>query len=350
MVNHEWMFYEVMWRAWGRGAAYPLPWWAVQSLRAWSDDFDGGLFVSKEAAFSANALYRYWNMIGVKDAGLESLVGQAGEIAPVLRSLCGSGFLSSPTVVRSMCRNVRLPNSALSQRMDDGYLPVVVTTYRVGNAVLEQKALATTVGLRQRSVVLQRLRVRAEGGTARGWLCLSLLPWGPSSFQRHDRAGRYQTDRQLTFVRYLPAESRVEVNSGWGPVFDTPPVHFGVYGNPFSSTDPEGYLRDNPWNALDWPALLTVPTPPSTASRECAPNFGLALARRQASASTSGFPSTTIVAATTWPNYARPRPMTWRRQTAPSGPTNSTPRACSSPCPRTLGTSPTSTGFAEPRC
>jgi len=29
VVDHEWMFYEVMWRAWGRGAAYPLPWWAV---------------------------------------------------------------------------------------------------------------------------------------------------------------------------------------------------------------------------------------------------------------------------------------------------------------------------------
>jgi hypothetical protein len=274
MVDHEWMFYEVMWRAWARDAAYPLPWWAVQALRAWSDDFDGGLFVSKEAAFSANALYRYWNMIGVKDAGLESLVGQAGEIAPVYEAYAVSGFLFEPDGRRVHVPQRASPDSALSQWMDDGYLPVVVTTYRVGNAVLGQKALATTVGLRQRSVVLQRLRVRAEGGTARGWLCLSLLPWGPSSFQRHDRAGRYQTDRQLTFVKYLPAESRVEVNSGWGPVFDTPPVHFGVYGNALSSMDPEGYLRHNPWTSLELAGALNgVDTVTDGVARMCTAAF-----------------------------------------------------------------------------
>src|SRR4051794_5963659 len=102
--------------------------------------------------------------------------------------------------------------------MEDRYMPVVLTDFRAGTAVLEQKALATTVGPRQRSIVLHRLRVRAEGGPARGLLGVSLLPWGPSGFQRHDRAGRYLPDRQLTYVRYLLAENRVEVNAGWGPV------------------------------------------------------------------------------------------------------------------------------------
>ncbi|MFO1430321.1 MAG: hypothetical protein U1F76_09310 [Candidatus Competibacteraceae bacterium] len=76
--THEWMFYEVTWRQWARGN-YPLPWWCRQYFRAWSDDYDGGLFSSKEAAFCSNAHYRYWHMIGVKDHHQESLIGQAGE-------------------------------------------------------------------------------------------------------------------------------------------------------------------------------------------------------------------------------------------------------------------------------
>jgi hypothetical protein len=274
VAEHEEMFYEVMWRAWASGATYPIPWWALQALRAWSDDYDGGLFESKQAAFASNALYRYWNMIGVKDAGLESLVGQAGEIAPVYEAYAVSGFLFEPDG-----RRVHLPQrpgsgQTLRQQVDQGYLPIVETTYRVGTAVLRQKALATTVGLRQRSVVLHRLRVTAEGGPARGWLCLSLLPWGPSSFQRHDRAGRYEPDRQLTFVRYLPAEARVEVNSGWGPVFDTAPVHIGVYGNTLSSSDPQLYVQDNPWVALTTTGMLNgVDTARDGVARMCTAAF-----------------------------------------------------------------------------
>jgi len=124
-------------------------------LSAWSDDYDGGLFESKQAAFAANALYRYWNMIGVKDAGLESLVGQAGEVAPVYEAYADSGFLFEPDGRRVHLPQLPRPGQTLRQRVEDGYLPVVETTYRVGTAALRQKALATTVGLRQRGVVRQ---------------------------------------------------------------------------------------------------------------------------------------------------------------------------------------------------
>src|SRR5664279_2079272 len=96
MLTAEWMFYEVMWRAWSRQATYPIPWWVQETLRRWIDNFDGGLFDSKEAAFSANALYRYWNMIGVKDAPEESLVGQVGDIEPVYEAYSVSAFLFDP--------------------------------------------------------------------------------------------------------------------------------------------------------------------------------------------------------------------------------------------------------------
>src|SRR5688572_29212044 len=157
-AEHERMFYEVMWRAWDQQAPYPLPWWVLQTLRAWSDGYDEGLFESREAAFAANALYRYWNMIGVKDSGLESLVGQAGEVAPVYEAYATSPFLFEPDGRRLHLPQQPLPDARVEQRMEDGHLPVVLTTYRVGTAVLEQKALGTAVGPRGRSLVLQRLR------------------------------------------------------------------------------------------------------------------------------------------------------------------------------------------------
>jgi hypothetical protein len=48
--NHqEWNFYELMWRIHGRGRRLPLPWWIQQYFRAWQDDYDHGLFGSREA-------------------------------------------------------------------------------------------------------------------------------------------------------------------------------------------------------------------------------------------------------------------------------------------------------------
>lgn len=250
----EWLFYEVMWRAWDRNEAYPVPWWAQQALRHWSDDYDSGLFDSREAAFASNALYRYWNMIGVKDHGLESLIGQAGEIEPIYEAYAVTAFIFEPRQ-----RQLYLPYSPsrdnavplVSQAMDEGYLPVTVTEWGTTDGItLRQKAIATTIGRRQRSIVLNRLSVGTTAASARGWLCLAVLPFGPSSFQRYDRAGRFVPDRQISFLRYNRLENRVEVNTGWGPILDREPDFLGLYGNELSSADPEQYLRHNPFRDL----------------------------------------------------------------------------------------------------
>src|SRR6187549_131640 len=144
---HERMFYELMWRIEGRGRSAPLPWWVQQYFRRWSDEFDGGLFESKESAFSANAHFRYWNMIGVKDAHQESLVGQAGEVEPVYDEYALSFFLFDPTA-RSL-HFPQIPTATgsappLTQSLDQNYLPVVVTRYRSPLGIeIEEKALAT---------------------------------------------------------------------------------------------------------------------------------------------------------------------------------------------------------------
>lgn len=253
-LTSEQMFYEVMWRASARQLTYPVSWWVQQTLRRWIEAFDQGLFDSKEAAFASNALYRYWNMVGVKDHVQESLVGQVGEIEPVYEAYAVFGFVFEPDGRRLHLPHLAEPDRpvpAVTQRMDSGYLPVVLSTYRTDTGiVLDQKAISTTVGVRQRDVVLNRMSVTADGGPRRGWLCLAIVPSGPSSFQRHDRAGRYVPDRQISFLRYNKIDNRVEVNTGWGPIFDTAPVSFGVYGNPGSSGDPDSYLSNNPFQDL----------------------------------------------------------------------------------------------------
>ena len=154
----ERMFYEVMWRASARQLTYPVSWWVQQTLRRWIDDCDQGLFDSKEAAFASNALYRYWNMIGVKDHVQESLVGQVGEIEPVYEAYAVFGFVFEPDGRRLHLPHLAEPDRpvpAVTQRMESDYLPVVLSTYRTDTGiVLDQKALSTTVGVRQRDVVL----------------------------------------------------------------------------------------------------------------------------------------------------------------------------------------------------
>jgi hypothetical protein len=255
-LPHEWMFYEVMWRAWARRAPYPLPWWLQQTFRRWIDGFDGGLFDSREGALASNALYRYWGIVGVKDARQESLVGQAGEIEPVYERYTVSFFLMD-AAGRLHLPQLLEPGSgqpALEHRRQGGYLPVMTTVYRPPMPVqVNQRTLGTTVGLRQRSIVLSRLSVtpgRAAGGAGAGWLGVAVTPIKPSGFVRHDRAGRYLADSQLSFLRYLPEQRRVETNSGSGPVFDTAPESFGLYGNPEGSWDPDRYLVDNPFADL----------------------------------------------------------------------------------------------------
>lgn len=253
--THEVMFYEVMWRTWTQQAPYPMPWWVQQTFRRWLDEYDTGLFDSKQAAFSSNALYRYWNMVGVKDHDRESLVGQAGEIEPVYDRYALAFFIFDPTNRRLHLPQLLGPGDAdpaVQQQLEDGYLPVLLTTYRPAGLEVRQKTMATTVGLRQRAVLLNRLRVRPLGGHRAGWLCVAVLPVGPSGFQRHDRAGRYLEDGQVSYLRYLtdPTQNRVEVNTAWGPIFDTPPASFGLYGNPATIDDPASYLRDNPFTDL----------------------------------------------------------------------------------------------------
>ena len=251
---HERMFYEVMWRIEGRGRLLPLPWWLQQYFRHWVESFDGGLFGSKEAALSSNAHYRYWNMVGVEDHRQESLVGQAGEIEPVYDQYAVSFFLFDPTT-----RKLHFPQFAgldgnasyLNQELEDGYLPVVMTTYGSSMGIeVNEKVIATTVGVDQRSVVVVRLKASLSGSNpVSAWLCLSVSAIGLSGFQRHDRAGRYIADRRLSFQRYLPAEQRVEINSSWGPIFDIAPAHFGLYGNK-NALDPNFYLDNNAYQDL----------------------------------------------------------------------------------------------------
>lgn len=251
--THEWMFYEVMWRGWaGRTQVpYPVPWWAQSAFRRWSDDFDSGTYESKEAAFASNALYRYWHMVGVKDHRQESLIGQAGEIEPVYDKYCLSFFLYSPST--GVVSLPQLTNAgAVAQRMEAPHLPVVLTTFRTEDGTeFVQRTFGTTIGPRQRDLVVTRLTVGSATGQPRdGWLCAAVMPAGPSGFQRHDRNGRQITDRRLTYLRHLPDEGRVETNSGWGPVFDTHPEQYGVYGNPDSTYDPGSYLTRNPFHDL----------------------------------------------------------------------------------------------------
>lgn len=254
--THEWLFYELMWRAEGSGAAYPKPWWVQQYFRRWVEPFDGGLFGSKEGAFASNAHYRYWNMIGVKDHHQESLVGQAGEVEPVYDHYAVAFFLFDP-----LTRRLDLPQSpaplpdgpALTQGLEDHYLPVVMTRYRVpAGSMVEHKALATTHGTRQRSVVLLRLRVQAPAHlTSRPWLCVSVTPFGPTGFERHDKAGRLSSDKRLTYMRYDSDGRWLQIGNRMGPVFDRAPSVYGVYGNEAGSHDPNHYLVENPFRDLE---------------------------------------------------------------------------------------------------
>lgn len=252
-LDQEGMFYEVMWRVWAQHAPYPIPWWVSETLAHWIENFDGGLFDSKQAAFSSNALYRYWNMVGVKDVGQNSLVGQAGEIEPVYEAYAVAAFVFEPDTKRlhlPQLVEADEPPAALTQNLDQGYLPVVITTYATSTGiVLTQKAFGTRIGPRQRAIVVDRLSVTATSAARSGWLCCAVLPMGPSSFQRHDRAGRYLPDRQISFLQYVEAEDRFEVNTSWGPIFDAAPAHFGVYGNG-AGGGPDMYLASNPFQDL----------------------------------------------------------------------------------------------------
>ncbi len=249
---HESMFYEVMWRTWGRSLPYPLPWWLQSYFRRWPGD-TSGMFGSQQTALASNALYRYWNMVGVKDAHQESLVGQAGEVEPVYERYAVTFFLLADGALHlPQAPEPGAPVPTLTQHREDGYLPVVVTTYRPPLGVsVEQRTLSTVVGAQKHAAVLNRIVVRAAGpGTRAGSLGVAVLPVKPSGFVRYGKTGAAMAAAQLSFLRYLTSEHRLETNTRAGPVFLTPPAAVGLYGNETGTWDPDHYLSSSPFADL----------------------------------------------------------------------------------------------------
>jgi hypothetical protein len=250
--KHEWMFYELMWRAYSQNADYPLPWWVQMYFRYWRDSFDGGLFDSKEAAFSSNANYRYWNMIGVKDYYQESLVGQAGEIEPVYDNYAVQCFLFDASTRRIFFPQ-RHTDGPVRQRLSQGYLPFIETIWESTLGVkVEQRALGSVVQP-DKDVVVWRVRAVKQPSLPAGaqpHLGIAVVPWGPTGFQRIDKAGRDLWQRRLTRLR-LVTPTRLQINDlNAGPVFKQAPAAYGIYGNGTSWNDPEHYLRNGPFQAL----------------------------------------------------------------------------------------------------
>ena len=246
------MFYELMWQIQSRNTPYPMPWWLQSYLRDWPGD-DGGMFGAKQTALASNALYRYWNMVGVKDAHQESLVGQAGEIEPVYERyavtffVVADGKLHFPQYAESGA-----PAPTLGQQRQEGYLPVVITTYQPPLGItVEQRTLCTVVGAQNHAAVLSRLVVRASGaGTQAGQLGVAVIPVKPSGFVRYGKTGQALQASQLSYLRYLTAERRLETNTGAGPVFLAAPASFGLYGNANSVNDVNQYLFASPFSDL----------------------------------------------------------------------------------------------------
>jgi hypothetical protein len=262
----EQTFYEVMWRV--KNTPFPIPWWIQQYLRNWHDDYNTGLFSSKEEAFAANALYRYWSMIGVKDHHQESLIGQAGEIEPVYDRYSVSFFLYNIDTGELLFPQTS-GGEHLKQRFEEGYLPIIVTRFTPVNGIsVTQKALATTAGADQNSLVLSRIKVEQTGQNDDHFMfCISVSAYGPTCFQRRYKSGRIQPYKGVSYMKYVPEEAWLSrVNTGWGPIFSKQPDHFGLYGNQ-DDTDPNHYVFHNPYYQLAQKRTLNGAT---TASDEVA--------------------------------------------------------------------------------
>ncbi len=254
--RYEFMFYELMWRSYRQNAPYFLPWWVQMYFRRWSDNFDQGLFSSKEGAFCSNAYYRYWNMVGVKDYTQESLVGQCGELEPVYDEYTLLHLLFDPASGK-----LYFPQDpaagGVKQSFKDGYLPIIETSWESAAGIeLSQSIHATVIGASQRSAVLSEYTLSsADGSEKKLWFCLALMPFGPTGFKRHDSAGRDNMDRLINKLTFNPAaslsEPRLLVNDNTiGPVFSRPPDRFGLYGNGTSWDDPQNYITNGPFNDL----------------------------------------------------------------------------------------------------
>ncbi len=193
-------------------------------------------------------------MIGVKDHHQESLIGQAGEIEPVYDRYALGFFLYDKANRRLLLpqHSASAAQSSLEQSMEDGFLPTVKTVFRTAAGLeVEATALATVFGTDQKSVVIADYRVRATAGTpvSNFSFCITLMPAGPSGFQRHDRAGRYVADRRIGLLHLDANKQFVSVNAGSGPVFKQPVDFYGLYGNG-NSQDPDQYVQHNPFQDL----------------------------------------------------------------------------------------------------
>jgi hypothetical protein len=108
-------------------------------------------------------------MVGVKDAHQESLVGQAGEIEPVYERYAATFFILADGKLHfPQIAEAGAPSPTLAQQRQDGYVPVVVTTYRPPIGVsIEQRTLSTVVRDQKHAAVLNRLVVRPAGAGVR---------------------------------------------------------------------------------------------------------------------------------------------------------------------------------------
>jgi hypothetical protein len=323
------MFYELMWQNWSRNAPYPMPWWLQSYFRDWPGD-DGGMFGAKETALASNALYRYWNMVGVKDAHQESLVGQAGEIEPVYERYAVTFFIVADNKLHfPQYAEHGSPAPALRQQRQDNYLPVVITTYQPPLGItVEQRTLSTVVGAQNHAAVLNRLVVRASGaGPQSGQLGVAVVPVKPSGFVRYGKTGQSLQASQLSYLRYLAAERRLETNTGVGPVFVSAPASFGLYGNANSVSDVNQYLSASPFADLaagralngaaetsDQLSGRSMPTPSRTTSPRCRSTSGTWGTCRMA-----GPPRSSCCCCA--------RSCSWKRARTTSG-SSTSPRAC----------------------
>jgi hypothetical protein len=154
---------------------------------------------------------------------------------------------------------------------------------------------------------------------------------------RHDRAGRYLADSQLSFLRYLPAERRLEVNTRTGPVFDTAPTSFGLYGNPGGSSDPDNYLTGNPFAELARGGQLNgADTAGDSIAGLCTAAFlwPFDVSAGVSSPSTCGSQSTISAVPLTSLSLPHRRPTTSRPSTSASGRASSMALASRSLCRR----------------
>lgn len=256
-LPEEMMFYELIWQVWraaGRDT-FPLPWWAQQYMRYWTDDFNSAVFYNIETAFSSNAQYRYWDMVGVKGQAQNCLIGQAGEVEPAEGRHTLSFFIADSD-------GLHFPQNRGSDTTQerDSRLPVITTSYvsRAGAKVTQ-----TTFGgvvrpddpfsaltAPAKAVVVARFKVsHARADTHFG---LVMLPFGPSGFHYRSRLqGSQPRTRRVEHLAYNRTTALVLVEGRPSVSFTLKPDTFGLYGSDawLSAGASLDAARDAAWNA-----------------------------------------------------------------------------------------------------